>query len=447
MNYFWKSSLDETVRSAGRYVRVERRRNHVTQWLSSYQDESPTSSNQGALDVPFQRWFKFKEAYSPKFVTDTLGSLPYDVERCLDPFGGSGTTALTCRMLGIKSVTTEVNPFLADLIRSKLASVDGVTFQNNVSEILDNFRVSKRDIERPPEFPKTMSEPGRNDRYIFSKEVFGTIRALVRRSETLPPDHARLLRVLLGSVLIENSNVRINGKGRRYRSNWKDRERSREDLVSDLREIVSIAVKDLTEFSNVPRGNHRVILGDARQALRRVQTADMAIFSPPYPNSFDYTDVYNIELWMLGYLSCAQQNQALRQSTLRSHVQTKWNYDNIGKANSQTLEKVVSRLNDAKEQLWDHNIPSMVQYYFDDLLSVFGHLRRILPIGHHAVIAIGDSQYAGILIDISKILPEVVHAVGFEVKSMGAIRSMRSSSQHGGHFDLSEHCIVFERIS
>ena len=29
---------------------------------------------------------------------------------------------------------------------------------------------------------------------------------------------------------------------------------------------------------------------------------DLAVFSPPYPNSFDYTDVYNVELWAMGYL-------------------------------------------------------------------------------------------------------------------------------------------------
>lgn len=48
---------------------------------------------------------------------------------------------------------------------------------------------------------------------------------------------------------------------------------------------------------------------------------DLAVFSPPYPNSFDYTDVYNIELWTLGYIRDAASNQRLRSATLSSHVQ------------------------------------------------------------------------------------------------------------------------------
>lgn len=445
MNFFWNSPLHETVKSTERYVRIERRRNHLSQWLSAYQAESPTSSNQGTEGVAFQKWFRFKEAYSPKFVTDTLASLPYAVERCLDPFGGSGTTALTCRMLGINSVTTEVNPFLADLIQVKLTPIKAVEFEESVARILKRLRVSKHDLSVPEGFPSTITEPGTKGRYIFPLDVYSTVRAIVRKSEEVEVAHRRLVRVLLGSVLIENSNVRINGKGRRYRSNWEKRQSCREKLLKDFRIAVADAVKDLNQFSKVPNGNHRVIVGDARKTLSRVKSADMAIFSPPYPNSFDYTDVYNVELWMLGYLSGNNDNRQLRQSTFRSHVQTKWSPLSGTSIKSTRLNRVVKRLNKSLDQLWDRNIPSMIQMYFEDLFSIFSHLQRILPIGHHAVVAIGDSQYAGILIDVSEILPEVAFHAGFVVSNMGEIRSMRNSSQHGGNFNLSEHCIVLER--
>jgi len=171
----------------------------------------------------------------------------------------------------------------------------------------------------------------------------------------------------------------------------------------------------------------------------------MAIFSPPYPNSFDYTDVYNVELWMLGYLNSKGDNRQLRQATLRSHVQTKWNADTESPLKSDRVDQIVKQLKKNRDQLWDQNIPAMVRMYFEDLFVIFCHLQRILPIGHHAIVAIGDSQYAGVLIDVSDVLPEVASQAGFAVSSIGEIRSMRASSQHGGKFDLSEHCIVFER--
>lgn len=444
---FWASTIEETVKTSERFVRSKRRRDHVSEWLSKYVDEGPTSSNQGVSDVPFQRWFRFKEAFSPKFVTDTLGSLNYDVSRCLDPFGGSGTTALTCRMLGVQSVTTEVNPFLADLIKAKLTRVDAEEFGNDSHELLSSLRVTKRDVQLPEGFPPTLTEPGKKGRYIFPLEVYGAIQAILRRAQSWHPDNSKLLRVLLGGVLVENSNVRINGKGRRYRANWEQKQKTQADLVKSLERAIGLAVEDLRNFSGVPVGSHKVVIGDTREKLASVRSADIAVFSPPYPNSFDYTDVYNIELWALGYLSDYAENRQLRQQTLRSHVQTRWSTKSKITAESPRLRETIESLDANRAKLWDKNIPSMVQYYFDDLLNLFLHLQRILPIGHHAVVAIGDSQYANVMIDMSKILPEVVSIAGFKVESMGAIRSMRNSSQHGGNLSLSEHCIKFRRIA
>ena len=59
-------------------------------WLSAQDFGAPVSSNLGAGNLPFQRWFRFKEAYSPAFVTDTITTCDYPVRRILDPFGGSG---------------------------------------------------------------------------------------------------------------------------------------------------------------------------------------------------------------------------------------------------------------------------------------------------------------------------------------------------------------------
>ena len=180
-------------------------------------------------------------------------------------------------------------------------------------------------------------------------------------------------------------------------------------------------------------------------ALGQVTEADVAIFSPPYPNSFDYTDVYNLELWMLGYLGSSGHNSALRQKTFRSHVQIKWDATSQ-LASSKTLSRVVCALARRRADLWNRHIPEMIGFYFDDLCAIFKHLGRILKPGHHAVVVIGDSQYAGVHIDVGRILVESVASLGFRLTKSGEIRSMRNSSQHGGNFELSEHCLVFERI-
>jgi hypothetical protein len=444
MTEFWRASLAETVRTSRRLARRRVALSDVGNWLECYAETAPTSSNQGAANIPFQRWFHFKEAFSPKFVADTLGALPYKVNRCLDPFGGSGTTALTCRMLGISSDVIEVNPFLADLIEAKLTPTPAAGFCASYDRLLSNLKIEPDDSFPIEGMPPTMAEPGVKGRFVFAADVFATIRAIVRTSAALAPNEARLLKVLLGSVLVPNSNVTINGKGRRYRRGWETRRRSAADLIASLDDAVDIAAADLTSYSGPRRGRHVVHRGDARSALACVDQADVAIFSPPYPNSFDYTDVYNLELWMLGYLKSGPDNRTLRHQTLRSHVQMKWR-QTPSVAVSEALEETLDALRRARTDLWNPHIPEMIGLYFDDLVMIFAQLRRILPPGRHAVVAIGDSQYGGIHVDVASILVQCVRPLGFCLTESGAIRSMRNSSQHGGGFELSEHCLVFER--
>lgn len=444
MTEFWRAPLAETVRTSRRLAHRRVGLSDVGNWLECYTEDAPTSSNQGAASIPFQRWFHFKEAFSPKFVADTLGSLPYKVDRCLDPFGGSGTTAVTCRMLGISSDVVEVNPFLADLIEAKLTPLPAAKFCATYDRLLSDLKIKPSDGLPITGMPPTMAEPGVKNRFVFAADVYAMIRAIVRKSADLPADEARLLRVLLGSVLVPNSNVTINGKGRRYRRGWETRRRSAADLIASLDDAVDMAAADLTSYSGPRRGRHAVHRGDARSALAGVDHADVAVFSPPYPNSFDYTDVYNLELWMLGYLKSGPDNRTLRHQTLRSHVQMKWR-ETQRVAASAALEETLDALRRGRSDLWNPHIPEMIGFYFDDLAMIFMQLRRILSPGRHAVVAIGDSQYGGIHVDVASILVECVRPLGFRLTESGAIRSMRSSSQHGGGFELSEHCLVFER--
>ena len=413
-------------------------------WLSAQNLEAPVSSNLAAGNLPFQRWFHFKEAYSPTFVTDTIADCDYPVRHLLDPFGGSGTTALTARMQGLDSTSIEVNPFMADLIRVKVTSISPASFTLSCRRLIDRTNVSKADYRLIEGAPATLVEPGVKGRYVYARETYGALRALARRIALLDEAEARLARVLLGSILVDCSNVTINGKGRRYRKNWEARRITRDDVFERFEAAVTRAVEDLIGFNSYLYSQHRVYTDDARMRLRSIRSADLAIFSPPYPNSFDYTDVYNLELWMLGYFRSAKDNKSLRARTLRSHVQIKWpEVEVVGK--TPMLNALKRALDERRKDLWNRNIPEMVVGYFADLQNVLISLNRIVRPGGNVVVAVGDSQYGGVRIDVAGILAEIALRCGYDVAGAGEIRSMRASAQHGGRFDLSETALRLRR--
>lgn len=413
-------------------------------WISG---RSPTSlsTNAGAQSLPFQRWHHFKEAYSPELIADAVRSSPIPVRRLADPFGGSGTSALAAQFLGVEPVTIEVNPFLADLIKSKveryripvlLAALARVT--KKAQESLDQC------TDLLDALPKTFIEPGVKERWLFDRavavQVF-RVRAAIDDEED--ESVRRLFRVILGGLVVGFSNAVVSGKGRRYRRNWNERRVDPLGVVSTFAEAAGAAIVEITACASRPVQIATVMQGDSRELFGRIDPVDLIVCSPPYPNSFDYTDVYNMELWMLGYLKSAQENIELRRSTLSSHVQVSRTY--APAPASPTLAACLEALVGASSLLWDKNIPSMVGAYFYDLFEMLKACGRLLPENGQAWFVVGDSQYANVLVKVAAILSELAPSAGMEVKRLSPFRSMRASPQQSGRHVLSEDLIVFSR--
>ena len=141
------------------------------------------STNIGTDRVAFQGWRNFKEAFAPELIgqayEETSRALGRSVTSCIDPFGGSGTTALACQFLGVSPTTIEVNPYLADLIEAKLSAYD---IDQLVADFGEVMKSRYYEYVRPfPGAPATFVEPGVSGRYIFSRSQwhYGSHRSVM----------------------------------------------------------------------------------------------------------------------------------------------------------------------------------------------------------------------------------------------------------------------------
>lgn len=414
-------------------------------WVGTRTVPTP-GSNVGSKDLPFQSWRPFKEAFAPEVVKRAIMETPGIVSRLVDPFGGSGTSALVSQFMGVYPTTIEVNPFLADLIKAKLASYDITCLVDSFGQVMDR-------IQCPPAIrstffpgaPPTFVEPGVNGRFIFSKDLAYCITQVLGEIESLADKKtARLFRMLLATTAVELSNVLISGKGRRYKRNWQNDKVVPQDLTDSFGAKVLMAIEDISQFGNRTCENFIVLTGDTRQHLSELDEMDVAVFSPPYPNSFDYTDVYNIELWILGYLTSSVDNRQLREATLRSHVQIKRDFS-ARKLRSHTLSLTLKKLAEVRNQLWNKNIPEMVAAYFDDMFGVMASLNQVLRTKGRIYCVVGDSKYASISVPVAKILTQISRDTGLTYMGAEKFRSMRSSPQQGGRKELSETLLIFEK--
>jgi hypothetical protein len=403
-------------------------------------------TNAGAIALPFQHWRRFKEAFAPELIDRAISETPGQVRHVVDPFGGSGTTALACQFLGVKPTTIEVNPYLADLIEAKLSFVDVDRAAAALGRVITQVNKGP-DMAEPsfPGAPKTMVEPGVNGRFVFYRNVAARLLSF-RNAIEAERDEAvrRLFRVVLASLSVSVSNVTVSGKGRRYRRAWEQKP-ARPELVDDeFRAGVLRVLYDIRLYGERRCREYNVLKGDARKLASQVGAHDLAVFSPPYPNSFDYTDVYNVELWSGGYLTSSHENLELRNSTLRSHVQILRDLTASG-VSSKLLIATMERLDEVSGKLWNPHIPRMIGAYASDMAKVLGELAKQLRTGGRVYFVVGDSRYGGIDVPTASILAEIVPVLGLKVLHCEACRSMRSSPQQGGRPELPETLLVLQR--
>lgn len=408
-------------------------------------EAATVSTNAGADELPFQRWHRFKEAFSPELIKQAVQESPVPVRRLADPFGGSGTSALTCQFLGVQPVTIEVNPFLADLISAKLAIYHIPELLSALTRVARNATASRsRGAVLIRDLPPTFVEPGVKERWLFDLPVIVQIARLRQAIEAeINPAVVRLFRVLLGGLMVGFSNAAVSGKGRRYRVNWQERRVDPACVLPTFADAVAAAIVEIGACATRPVREGVVLHGDSRKLLQTVGKIDQIACSPPYPNSFDYTDVYNLELWVLGYLKSSIENRDLRQSTLSSHVQI--SRDFAAAPRCPRLDKTMRALRHAGDTLWDPRIPAMVGAYFADLQSLMRTCAQLLPPEGQAWFVVGDSQYAGIHVQVAKILADLAPSVGLKVERTTPFRSMRVSPQQSGRHMLSEDLVVFSR--
>ena len=419
--------------------------------IKKYNNEVHFRNN---INEPIYRWYPLVEGFSSNFVKSIIDELDYIPSFCLDPFAGSGTTPLACQQLGIKCYSFEVNPFLFDLMKIKLyKGYNGRKFENIINRIDQNLRMYKRDWEYPKIETQTLFERKDLKKWIFNKKVawgmFDILNEIHKLSNTAESKYKPLLKVALASNLIDISNVFRNGKCLSYKRNWQNNGIPRRDIhkkfIGFCRDIILRDVLHITPNNNEIDNSAFCKEGDARKLVKGLEdrSIDLVITSPPYLNSRDYTDIYRLELWILGYLKTFKDERELRKRTLRSHVQIAWHEEETLKIKK--LEKALKEIEKHRGEFWNNSIPEMIKGYFVDVNIILKSLYKKMKINSKVYINVGNSSYFNSIIETDAIIAEIAEMNQFQVDEIRVARYLKSSGQQDSK-RIRESVIVLTKI-
>lgn len=391
-------------------------------------------------DQPIHRWYSLKEGFSselPLWIVQHLKEVyRAKISKVIDPFIGGGTTGVSLATSGISVDGVECNPFIYHVARVKS---DYPSYKRSdaiaaIQEIVVDQPVN--DVNVPA--LSTLQ----NSKYFHPNDVqtlLHTVRQIREHGATQNMKDLLLLGVAAAAEMV--SNLRKDGRALRYQEKpgkpsvqaavhrkWKD-------IVDDLEQQKYL-------------GNFRVYQGTAVELPPVIEDEmyDLALYSPPYLNNFDYSEIYKLELWLLGYVSSVEDWRKLRRSTLRSHPSVKFDnraiFDRL--PSMADLHTNLKKMCKAKRLVGDRNeVTKVIVGYFEDMYLAFCEQWRVLRPGGYLVYIVANSRHRYLPIATDVILGEIASLVGFEPLELRILKQRNGRTRQKAY--LRESAVIMQK--
>ena len=371
-------------------------------------------------------WLRLTPSYSVKIVDEILSAYRPD-RRVLDPFCGSGTTALAAVRRGHDATTIDINPFLAWLARVKTAR-----YAPGVLGEADGAGRRAARAARAEESPEAADPPMRN----IERWWPGRARLFLRRLKSAIQNAAAgsaqatdLLNVAFCRTLIGLSSASFGHQSMSLSGANASRTLPAMERVflGDLDAIIGSSGEDIP-------GKARVICGDSRDMGPCASPGfDLVVTSPPYANRMSYIREMRPYMYWLDYLTNGRDAGELDWDAIggtwgiATSRLSQWS-----PAGRVWLPRDLLRAIDAVRGADGKSgavLAAYIERYFGDvsrhLASLRGALRRNASVHY----IIGNSSFYGTLIPSEQAYASIMRRHGFEGVGVRPIRKRNSKKE------------------
>lgn len=401
-----------------------------------------------SLDRARHRWYHYKEGFSPILVEKAIElSELQNGDVILDPFNGSGTTTLTASGKGYSSIGIEVNPFTSFLALAKTKSANVSEFDRWSETVVSAAKKGRK--SRLIGY-STFSKTEKLHKWLFNDDVLRSFEGGWETASAIRSNNLRaLIRLALISSAMQNCNAKRDGKCLRYRKTWAKHTRDSTTFVASLEAKLKEIKEDIE--SEILDCRPTIINGDVRRVLQRLKEDEkfkLCVTSPPYLNTFDYTDIYRPELFLGHFVDNTDELYKLRLKAVRSHLQAKW--EEPTKSDFGALyEGAIEHVTENVDQLMDPRIPSMIQAYFEDMAKILSDLKSLAKDGAQAWLVVSNSAYADREIPVDLIIADIGSSLGWKLKEVAVLENIeRRKTKYSPSIEtLRESLIILENAN
>jgi len=398
----------------------------------SGQYQSLVAPNGNAI-APVHRWFHLKEAFSADLVRQVVADTRLQNQsslRVLDPFAGVATTAISLANLAAKRELRRVtfhgfecNPFihLAGAAKLRAMQTPSKSFGRLARKVAAAAYLGRVEALPVPELATF-----HNDKYFDGNdlELLLRLRAAIdlEASTGAKRRDLALVRLCLAATVEPISSLRRDGRALRYVPT-KERARPIKTFLAKAERVEA----DMPVEGVPVRGQMHLGDGRAMSGVLARPTFDLVMFSPPYPNNIDYTEVYKLEAWILGMYENASAFAAQRLKTIHSHPSIKREADNADR--NYVTDLVAPILDAVPENRYALQRCAMISGYASDMAKTLESAWTRLRPGGALVYVVGNSFHGigdqGFIVASDLIIAEIARRQGFIIDRIDVARRLR----------------------
>jgi hypothetical protein len=380
----------------------------------------------GNKNLPILRLYRYKEAFAFDFVKTIINRFKLtDNDFLFEPFSGMGTTLFTAMQFNIPSLGIDRLP-IAKFIAETLPLFLTVEPQE-IKQIFNEIRFEVNYVK-----PSDIALDVKIIQKAFSDDILFQLKQWKTIIHQLNQPYKNIFLLLFFSILEDCSYTAKDGQFLRMKL-----DKQIINPTTLLEQKVFEAEQDILITKKLLKNKKLSLpilqLGDARNLsdMNFPQTPTAIITSPPYPNRYDYTRTYCLEL-CFNFVDNFEELKELRFGILRSHIESKIN--DFEQPNHPVLKEVIDILNNDLKGLNNSRIPVMLTTYFIDMEKVIKEWSKILAPNGKVAMVVDNVRFAGEIVPVDLILSEIAESYGFITEKIIVTRYKGNSSQQMGKY-------------
>jgi hypothetical protein len=375
-------------------------------------------------------WLRLTPAYSVKLVASVLEHHTYAAS-VLDPFSGTGTTALCASYAGLRGTGLEINPFLVWFSSVKFRQFPPAIIENTKSLggiiALASSSTNAAAVTAPP-IHNISRWWGEEDLRFLCR-----LKGCIEQTSEQGTDERDLLMIAFCRMVINLSNASFNHQSMSFKK--KDNAPLLFGLEQDhpeafRRELAAV----LNGAADNPRLHPTVVSGDARQPSRFLtEKYDILITSPPYPNRISYIRELRPYMYWLGFLTNGRDAgdfdwQAIGGTWgIATSRLADWRASGSSFVPS-CLKKSLVGIS-APENNNGRLLANYVAKYFEDIWQHLSDVITVLNEEAEVHYIVGNSTFYGTLLPVEQIFKAMLQEVGFGEVEITRIRKRNSKAE------------------